>query len=186
MLISHSEKIKSHFEGTIIDIETIGKFCYDYDDSRHYQNITPTIFGYINKSELKIICAKGEGAISELKNKSSQIIRSLEKPFFGYNCCFEMGVLFHSCGLEIEFDGDLMKEKVAGVKWENKQEAVAELSIPHYDDPFNDNGKKCLLAWQNGEWKKAIKHNRSCLLKERDILLRRGYRKPDPFVFHSI
>ena len=135
---------------------------------------------------MKILCAKREEAIIELKKKTKQITQSLEKPFFSYNCCFEMGVLFHSCGLEIEFDGDLMKEKVAGVKWENKREACVELNISNYDDPFNGNGRECSSAWLNGEWKKAINHNRSCLLTERDILLRRGYRKPDPFVFHSI
>jgi hypothetical protein len=36
-----------------------------------------------------------------------------------------------------------------------------------------------MYAWQNGEFDKAIAHNRACLMKERDILLRRGYRKPD-------
>jgi len=179
MLIFHSEKIKSDFEGIIIDLETIGNFCNYFHDSRRYQKIMPTIFGHINKDELNISCAKGEEAIEELKEKSTQILRTLKKPFFGYNCCFEKGVLFHSCGLTIEFDGDLMKEKIRGVKWENKQEAVAELGIPNYDDPFNGNGKECSLAWLRGEWKKAIKHNRSCLLKERDILLKRGYRNPD-------
>jgi hypothetical protein len=185
MLITYSEKNEFVFEGTIIDLETIGDFC-NYNDSRYYHKIIPIILGYINKDELKIVCAKGEEAIAELKKQSSEIIRNLERPFFGYNCCFEMGVLFHSLGLEVKFDGDLMKEKVAGVKWEKKQEAVTELGIPKYDDPFNGNGKHCSSAWLKGEWKKAIKHNRSCLLTERDILLRRGYSKPDLFVFHSI
>jgi hypothetical protein len=29
----------------------------------------------------------------------------------------------------------------------------------------------------------SIRHNRSCLLKERDILMKRGYRPPDNLVF---
>jgi len=36
-----------------------------------------------------------------------------------------------------------------------------------------------MYAWQAGEFDKAVAHNRACLMKERDILLKRGYRKPD-------
>jgi len=185
MLITHSEKNDLQFNGSIIDLETVGYFC-KYDDSRCYQKLELTIFGYINKDELKILCAKGEETIAELKEKSSKIIHSLEKPFFAYNCCFEMGGLFYSCGLKIEFDGDLMKEKVVGVKWENKREACVELGISNYNDPFNGVRRECSSAWLNGNWEDAIKHNRSCLLTERDILLKRGYRKPDQFIFHPI
>lgn len=186
MQITHSEKNDLQFNGSIIDLETIGYFCKQYYDSRRYCKLELTIFGYINKNELKILCAKGEEAITELKEKSLRIIESLKKPFFGYNCNFETGVLFHSCGLQIEFDGDLMKEKVAGVKWENKREACTELNISNYDDPFNGNGRECSSAWLNGNWEDAINHNRSCLLTERDILLKRGYRKPNPSIFYPI
>jgi len=34
-------------------------------------------------------------------------------------------------------------------------------------------------AWQNGEFDKPIAHNRALSDEEKDILLRRGYRKPD-------
>jgi len=33
------------------------------------------------------------------------------------------------------------------------------------------------------EFDKAIAHNRACLLKERDILIKRGFRKPDELKF---
>jgi len=180
MIIAHSERNNSTFEGTIIDIETIGNFCRQHNDSRCYQNIVTTIFGYINKDALNIFCAKTESDLEELKEKIKETLPQLKRPFFAYNCCFERGVLFHSCDLDIGFEGDLMKEKTPGVKWEKKEEAIVELNIPKYDDPFNGDGMGCLSAWKNGELDNAIKHNRSCLLKERDILIKRGYRTPEP------
>ena len=60
MLKVHIEKITSNFEGTIVDIETIGDFSnYNDDDSRTYSELVPTIFGYITKNKLKILCAEG-------------------------------------------------------------------------------------------------------------------------------
>lgn len=185
MLKIYSEKNDLPFNGTIIDLETIGHFCRYYD-SRDYQELKMTIFGYINNNELKILCAEGQEAIAELNKKTSTIINSLDKPFFAYNCGFEMGVLYHSCGLKIEFNGDLMKEKVIDVKWENKREACAELGVSNYGDPLNGFGGRCSSVWLNGNYEDAIKHNRSCLLSERDIFLKRGCREPDPFVFYSL
>ena len=136
MLRVYSEKNDLPFEGTIIDIETVGNFS-DYRDSRCYQKLVLTIFGYINDNKLKIFCAEGEEGITELRKNCSEIVGCLEKPFFAYNCSFERGVLYHSCGIQTEFDGDLMKEKIVGVKWENKREACVELGVSKYDDPFN-------------------------------------------------
>lgn len=183
MIKTYHERNNIKFNGTIIDLETIGNFC-NYHDSRDYQEITPVIFGYINKDELKIFCAEGKENIPKLTNQSSEIITILEKPFIAFNCCFEMGVLYHSCGLTIDFDGELMEEKVPGVKWENKREACAKLGVSNYGDPFNGCGSACSAAWLNGNYEEAIRHNRSCLLSERDILLKRGYRKLDPFTFY--
>lgn len=149
-------------------------------DSRCYQNIIPTIFGYIDKDVLNIFYAKTESSLEALKEKIKETLPQLERPFYAYNCCFERGVLFHSCGVDISFEGDLMKEKTPGVKWEKKEEAIVKLNIPKYGDPFNGDGTGCLIAWQKGDVEKAIKHNRSCLLKERDILIKRGYRTPEP------
>ena len=47
MIIEHKEDISSNFEGTIIDIETIGDFDEHYrysNDSREYQDIKQVIF----------------------------------------------------------------------------------------------------------------------------------------------
>jgi hypothetical protein len=64
---------------------------------------------------------------------------------------------------------------------EKKKYAVQNMGIDNYDDPFNDEGRLCISSWQNGEYDKCIKHNRSCLLKERDILIQRGSRELDEF-----
>src|SRR3989344_17939 len=169
-----TEKIKSNLNGTIIDIETIGSFQDEYNDSRRYKEIIPVIFGFIDTQTLNIICAKNKNSIEKLKLQIKEILPQLKTPFYAFNSDFERGSLFHCLSIPIEFHGELNKEK-----FEAKWLAVKNLKIPNYDDPFNDNGRACMEAWIKGEINKAIAHNRSCLLKDRDILLKRGPRKPD-------
>ena len=57
MVISYVEDIESDFKGTIIDIETYGRFRKHYDDSRTYKDMYPVIFGYINNERLEVRCA---------------------------------------------------------------------------------------------------------------------------------
>jgi len=179
MIIEYEEKIGSDFEGTIIDIETIGEFnrFYRYD-SRQYEKMTQVIFGYINQEHLYIYCAKDIRGINQLKEMTQKIIDNLDRPFYAFNCEFESGVWFHHVGIKILFDGELNRDK-----YEKKKAIVRLLKIPNYDDPFFDNGFCCMEAWDNEEFNKAIAHNRSCLLKERDILLKRGYREPGELEF---
>jgi len=177
LIIEHKEDISSNFEGTIIDIETTGEFRNQYPDSRRYKNFRQVIFGFINSYGLQIFCAKGMEAISELKEKTEDIIDSLGRPFYAFNSQFERGVLFYNLGKEIDFDGELQEGR------ESKANARSYLGIPNYDDPFYDNGYLCMKAWENGEFDKAKAHNRACLLKERDILLKRGFRTPDELRF---
>ncbi len=177
MVIEHKENINSDFKGTIIDIETIGDFHNQYSDSRRYKDIQLVIFGFINRHTLHIFCADGEKSISELKEKTEGIIDSLERPFYAFNSEFERGVLFYELGKEIDFDGELQETR------ESKVKAVRELGIPNYDDPFYGKGLWCMNAWYNGEFGAAIAHNRACLLKERDILLKRGFRGTDELKF---
>jgi len=177
MIIERKEDISSNFEGTIIDIETIGEFRNQYPDSRRYKDIQLVIFGFINRHVLQILCAKGMGAIDELRERTGKIIDSLERPFYAFNCNFESGVLFYELGKEIVFDGELQET------YESKARAVRDLDIPNYDDPFYDKGLWCMNAWEAGEFEQAIAHNRACLLKERDILIKRGRIKPDELRF---
>jgi len=177
LITEHEEKATSDFEGTIIDIETIGRFRDQFPDSRRYMNIQMVIFGYIDRYALHIYCARGMGAISDLNGKTRELIDVLPRPFYAFNSQFERGVLFYELGRETDFDGELQESR------ESKASARSHLGIPNYDDPFYDNGYLCMVAWMNGEYDNAIAHNRACLLKERDILLKRGARKSDELRF---
>lgn len=177
MVKVHNEKIKSDFDGTIIDIETIGNFC-SYADSRRYIEIIPVILGHINKEGITIFCAKNKDSIDKLRCKINELLETLPRPFHAFNCNFESGVFFNSLNKKIIFDKELNKET-----YEKKRDVVSLLNIPRYDDPFFDEGKLCPESWVKGQIDKAIAHNRSCLLKERDILLKRGFRKPDELKF---
>jgi len=169
VIIEHNEDIISDFEGTVIDIETVGEFLNQYLDSRRYKDMQLIIFGFINRHGLQIFCAEGKKSINELNEKTEKIIDGLERPFYAFNSEFERGVLFYELDKKIIFDGELQKEK-----YEKKSDARTEFDISNYDDPFYDNGYLCMKAWENGEFDKAITHNRACLLKERDLLLKRG------------
>jgi len=116
-------------------------------------------------------------AISELRERTDKIIDSLERPFYAFNSQFERGVLFYNLGKEIDFDGELQEGR------ESKANARSYLGIPNYDDPFYDNGYLCMKAWEAGDFDSAIAHNRACLLKERDILMKRGFSTPDELKF---
>ena len=177
VIIDYKEDISSSFEGTIIDIETIGPFLNQYPDSRRYKDIQLVIFGFINRYALHIFCARGIEAINELRERTGMIIDSLDRPFYAFNSDFERGVLFYELGKEIDFDGELQEGR------ESKANACNYLGISNYNDPFYDKGYLCMKAWEDGEFDKAIAHNRACLLKERDILIKRGFRKPDELKF---
>ncbi|MFH1425101.1 MAG: hypothetical protein ABIG20_05560 [archaeon] len=180
MVKIHQEAAPSEFEGTIIDIETIGEFsrAYSNSDSRQYKEMTPVIFGFINSDGLTILCAKNKESIGLLKDKINEQLEALERPFHAYNCSFERGVLYHSLNKEIIFERELQE-----IPYEKKKTAVARMGIQQYDDPFNDEGKLCPGAWLEGRIETAMAHNRSCLLKERDILLKKGFREPDRLEF---
>jgi hypothetical protein len=174
MVKIYDEEIKSELEGTIIDLETIGYFDDRYEDSRRYRDIIPVIFGYINKDGIRILCAVDHDSIPELGIEIIKVLDSLEKPFYAFNVHFERGVLFSHLGRRVVFEGELNWEK-----FESKKRVIQFLKIPNYGDPFNDNGLLCSQYWLKGKIDHAILHNRSCLLKERDILFRRGFRTPD-------
>ncbi len=82
MIIEHKEDISSNFEGTIIDIETVGEFLNQYLDSRRYKDIQLVIFGFINKDALHILYAKGMRAMNELRERTEKIIDNLERRYF--------------------------------------------------------------------------------------------------------
>mgnify|MGYP001034152389 CR=1 FL=1 len=184
-LIELREDIISDFNGTVIDIETIGEFndnrLYKIcNDSRQYESIQQVILGLINRHGLKIFCAEGNEAINDLAIRTKEIIEKLERPLYGFNVGCESSVWFHQLGITVIFDGELQKEK-----FESKASARRTLRIPNYDDPFDDRGYDCMKAWERGNFDQAIAHNRACLLKERDILLKRGFRTPEKIQFNK-
>lgn len=109
LLKYYQEELISDFKGTIIDLETIGKFD-KFDDSRQYKNITPVIFGYINGVKLKIIYAENEISIELLKQEVRKLLYKLEKPLYAFNSIFEKGVLFQ-LNLENLINTDMKKKK---------------------------------------------------------------------------
>ncbi|MBI2598070.1 MAG: hypothetical protein HYW50_02645 [Candidatus Diapherotrites archaeon] len=174
------EPIKSSFDGTIIDLETIGNFSNQFNDSRRYKNIEITTFGFITKDGLSILFAKEPKNLAGLNKEISSLIDFLPRPFFAFNASFEMGVLFYNLQKKILFERELNKEQ-----FEKKKLAIAALGIQDYDDPFEDEGLHCISAWHNGEIHKIIAHNRADLLKEKDILLKRGSRKAEEMEFKT-
>jgi hypothetical protein len=179
MIQEYNEEAKSDFEGTILDIETIGEFDPSFQyDSRHYRKIKQVVLGYIDKSQLHIYCAKSLEGIEKLSLMTPQIFTGLKRPYYAFNCNFESGVWFHHTGMEINFDGELQ-----GEPFESKKNAILRLKISNYNDPFYDKGLMCIKAWHNSSFDQVIAHNRACLLKERDILLKRGFCEPDKVYF---
>ena len=66
-----------------------------------------------------------------------------------------------------------------------KESIVKELGISAYDDPFPGAGVKCIEEFKRGNIADCLKHNRACLLKERNILFKRGFVDPNKIEFHD-
>lgn len=164
---SVTEPLETLVDGTIIDFETVGGFDGRFPsyDVRHYSGLKPTIFGYITGDVLVQYCAEGHREVPDLIEIISVTIPRLEDPLYALNCRFEGGILKNVCGLEpamIDVRGPLL-----GSKW-----AVREmLGIPTYDDPYEGEGYRCSEGWLAGDYEDCMKHNRACLLIERDIML---------------
>jgi hypothetical protein len=180
MLLERHEDKDSSFIGTIIDIETTGGYCKYHlgstknsRDSREYKDLKMVIFGYMNKQGLHIYCAKGIEAIFEVEEVAKQLLATTakERPIYAFNCHQEMGVFFHQLNIEIRFDKELQSRE-----FERKEDALHSLGIfDSYGDPFHSKfkpGNACRLAWESHHFNEAILHNRACLLKEHELLLK--------------
>lgn len=153
--------------GTIIDIETIGDFNIEYPstDSRYYENLQPTIFGYLTKDYMMQYCAEGENEINKLTRIMAE--EPLDEPYFALNTRFERHFLINYSNRDLWIND--VRMGMRGSKWEIRE----RLGIPTYDDPFNGDSSKCDTQWVKGDYSSCINHNRACLLIERDILYRR-------------
>ena len=152
--------------GTIIDLESTGGFDRSYPrwDPRHYANISPTIFGYITGETLIQHCAEGEEQIQDIIKIIKDSLPRLEEPFYALNCNFERCVITNTCG-QIHTFLDVRENKYYGSKWVIRE----QLGIPTYDDPFHGDGLQCMHEWHRGNYDDCLRHNRACLLIERDI-----------------
>ena len=173
----YSEKVDTSFSGTIIDFETIGEFS-SYRDSRAYKDLTPVMVGALFDGEMHIHYVEKKDEIQSFHDELKLILAALPRPWYAFNCDFEQGVTFHSLGLTHEYDHELNARK-----YEGKGDCRVNLGLSNYDDPFNDIGKLFPKNWLKGKIGPCLKHNRACLLKERDILMKRGHREPEKLKF---
>ncbi len=178
------KKAVQELEGTIIDIETIGKFS-DCDGVGRYKQIRPIAIGFLNSDNMDILYVIGETDrdFNGLKSALQTKLYEVDHPFYAFNAEFEMGVFYWFLGKTVAFDRDLMfrvNTPCGLTVWESKQYLVKDLGIPNFDDPFWDMGYKVPEAWKNFQrtgnrrfLEEIIRHNRACLLKEYLILRKR-------------
>lgn len=168
------ESIESNFSGSIIHIDTVGSLRNEFSDSRRCCEVRPFIFGTIDKTRLKIEYAENRSSIPQLRDRVTALLKEISKPLYAFDAPFVQAVLFHFTGEKIAIAWELNRKT-----FETRLFAIHALNIPQYDDPFADQDKLCTSAWLtgNGESRKCIVHARACLLKERDILIKRGFRK---------
>jgi hypothetical protein len=159
-------------KGTIIDLETIGLIRNELGGLRKYGLVRPYLFGYLFENTMVQKYVEKFDDIPAFLDflRSMDLFGFSQRPFFAYNAEFEKGVLYFSTGKTVLFDGDIKKGK------EGKEAVVKRLGIETYGDPFPGAGIKCIEEFKKGNIGDCLAHNQACLLKERDILVREGYR----------
>ena len=173
------EQVDCDFEGTIVDLETIGSFThvssrrleFGQDYIRNYQRIKVTTVGTLSDGVLQIAIALGQEHLDKFGKKALSIVSQSDRPLYAFNKPFEEGCLFWISRNMLSFENELQASPR-----ENKERAVQQLKIPSYSDPYRGKGKMCVDAFNKGDLESIAKHNRACLLKERDILRIRGAR----------
>lgn len=167
MVIEARESVDFRFAGTLIDFETIGEFDRQYpsQDTRRYANLKPIIFGYITGRVLVQYCAEGPDDIEALVRVMNDRLPNLSGPFYALNCHFERGVSANSCAYVPQPLVDVRGHRYSGSKWAIRE----QLGIPQYSDPFDGDGLRCMREWGLGNYPDCLRHNRACLLIERDI-----------------
>ncbi len=174
------EKIDTDFEGTIIDIETIGNFGtpsgffpQGRDYLSRYRDMRITTIGTLSDNLLRIFIAKNEESMERFQRKATKVMRIADSPTYAFSKSFEEGCFYWNSGHD-HIDLDCELQSFVG---ESKKSVVAKLEIDNYDDPFHDIGRKCVHAFEVDDLSNIIKHNRACLLKENQILQKRGVKR---------
>lgn len=167
-MLEKKEKIpKFRLKGTIIDIETTGGFNSQFSprDPSYYEDLRPTILGYLTDDLLVQHCAESEGEIEDLIGVMSRI--QFNEPIFALNTRFERNIFSKFCQRDLWIND--VRLGISGSKWDIRE----RLGIPTYDDPFEGDSARCDPDWVNGGYENCLRHNRACLLIERDILYSR-------------
>jgi len=169
-------------KGTIIDLETIGSIRNEFRDTRRYEKVRPYLFGYLNGNTIIQKYVEKPDHITELVLWIKKAISTnfLQVPLYAFFTEFEAGVIYCTTGIKVNFDREL-KKGLGG-----KESIVKKLGISAYNDPFPGAGVKCIDEFKRGNIDVCLKHNRACLLKERDILFKRGFTFPNKINFHNL
>lgn len=169
-------------DGTIIDLETIGPIEKGLRDTRRYKNVRPYLFGYLTGNAIVQKYVEKPDHIPQLVQWIKKAISTnfFQVPLYAFFTEFETGVIYCTTGIKVNFDREL--KKGAG----GKESIVKKLGISAYDDPFPGAGVKCIEEFKRGNIADCLKHNRACLLKERDILFKRGFVDPNKIEFHDL
>lgn len=173
------EQADCNFEGTIVDLETIGPFTpvssrrpeFGQDFIRKYGKIKVTTVGTLSDGVLQIAIALGPEHLDKFGKKALSIVSQSDRPLYAFNKPFEEGCLFWISRNMLSFENELQE-----FPREKKERTVEKLGIPNYSDPYKGDGFRCVDAFIKGDLENIAKHNRACLLKERDILRIRGAR----------
>ncbi|MHA2024685.1 MAG: hypothetical protein ACW98U_02195 [Candidatus Thorarchaeota archaeon] len=175
------ERVKTVFDGSIIDIETIGDFSevnrgtppMGSDYLKRYRSMRITAVGVLSAGKLTICVANGYENLDAFQKIATKVMRDTSVPLYAFNKTFEEGCYFwNSEERSLEIDYELQQAVL-----ERKEDVVKALNIDDYDDPFHGKGVRCKSAFASGDLQSIMKHNRACLLKENQILSKRGAKK---------
>jgi len=165
-------------DGTIIDLETIGPLNDGLDGIERYKDVKPYLLGYLTGNTLvQKYVERSDDIPSLIEFIKETNFTDFPKPLYAFFVEFETGVIYCSAGRKLLFDRELKKGKGG------KENMVKKFRISNYDDPFPGQGIKLIEEFTNGNIVDSLRHNRACLLKERDILYRGGYALPPKISF---
>lgn len=170
-------------DGTIIDFETVGVFQYEYGDTRYYEPQKPYIAGFLSGNNVKQYYVEKIDHVPVFLEffSKAKLLDTVKAPKYAFNTSFETGVTYCITGKNVLMDGEFQSRER-----EKKGAVVQKLGIDSYGDPFHDDGYKCMLAFYEGHIDECLTHNLSCLLKERDLLFKRGSFPIRELYFHEL
>lgn len=179
--IKIEESRETPFEGSIVDIETIGDFRkvgsralpLGSDYLQRYQLMEITTVGILSNGKLSVYVANGQNNLDAFQQTATRKMREATSPLFAFNKAFEEACYYWNSEHKLfNIDYELQKEP-----FEKKENVVRMLGIDNYDDPFYGEGFKCVGAFRSNDLQSIAAHNRACLLKETQILSKRGAEK---------